>query len=563
MRGRTRPSAAGDLALGLTAAASQFDLIVIGAGINGSGIARDAALRGLRVLLLDKGDIASGTTSWSSRLIHGGLRYLEHGEIGLVRESLRERERLLHIAPHLVQPLPLLIPVYRGSRRGTLLIRAGMIAYDLLSHDKSLPRHRVLDREAARRLTPGLLELGLVGAALYHDAQVAYPERLALENALDAAAHGAAVHTYHAVDRVEIADGRVTGVSGRDVLTGETFHAEAPVIVNVAGPWVDDVLAGLPGGAKQRLIGGSKGTHLVVDPFPGAPEVAVYAEARRDGRPFFVIPWNDAYLIGTTDTRYDGDLDHVVAEDWEIAFLLEETNLLIPTARLTRAAIRYTYAGIRPLPYAPEGSEATITRRHVVRDHAATGGPRGLLSIIGGKLTTYRELAEQTVDHVLGQLGRPLAPSVTAREPLPGGRSGDWPQFQDAFIRDSGLPRQSGEHLLRVYGVRAPQVLALADFPELRHVFDPFTGAIAAEVVWAFQEEGARTLADVIARRSMVGLGPDVGIGADLAAAAIAQSALGWDTARAEAEVAAYRNWVARYRPRALTDVPEVMGSAA
>ena len=256
--------------------------------------------------------------------------------------------------------------------------------------------------------------------------------------------------------------------AGRDVLTGEPFHAEAPVIVNVAGPWVDDVLAGLPGGARQRLIGGTKGTHLVVDPFPGAPrDVAVYAEARRDGRPFFVIPWNDAYLIGTTDTRYDGDLDHVVAEDWEIAFLLEETNMLIPTAQLTRADIRYTYAGIRPLPYAPDGSEATITRRHIVRDHAATGGPRGLLSIVGGKLTTYRELAEQTVDLVLGKLGRAQVPSRTAEEPLPGGRSPDWPAFREAFVRDSGLPRQSSEHLLRVYGSRAPQVLAMADSPEL------------------------------------------------------------------------------------------------
>src|SRR5215218_2364009 len=212
------------LSSGVDQAANRFDLIVIGAGINGAGIARDAALRGLRVLVLDKGDIAGGTTSWSTRLIHGGLRYLEHGEVGLVRESLRERERLLHIAPHLVRPLPLLLPIYRGDQRGRLLIRAGMVAYDVLSLNKSLPGHRMLDRTAALALAPGLAESGLLGAALFHDAQVEYAERLALENVLDASAHGAQIRTYHRVDGVLGADGHVLGATGNDVLTGEPFR---------------------------------------------------------------------------------------------------------------------------------------------------------------------------------------------------------------------------------------------------------------------------------------------------------------------------------------------------
>src|ERR671913_608171 len=208
-------------------AANRFDLIVIGAGINGVGIARDASLRGLRVLVLDKGDVAGGTTSWSTRLIHGGLRYLEHHEIGLVRESLRERERLLHIAPHLVRPLPLLLPVYRGDQRGRLLIRTGMLAYDVLSRGKSLPGHRMLDRAAALARAPGLAEPGLLGAALFHDAQVEYAERLALENVVDARAHGAEVRTYHHVAEILLDDGRVAGVSGDDVLTGEPFRYAA------------------------------------------------------------------------------------------------------------------------------------------------------------------------------------------------------------------------------------------------------------------------------------------------------------------------------------------------
>jgi glycerol-3-phosphate dehydrogenase len=222
-----------------------YDLIVIGAGINGAGIARDAALRGLRALLLDKGDVGSGTTAWPTRLIHGGLRYLEYGEVGLVRESLRERERLLHNAPHLVHPLPLIIPIYAGDTRRPLTIRAGMVAYDALSLDKTLPRHRMLDRATTLRRLPGLAAENLLAGALYYDAQVEYTERLVLENALDAVANGAVLKTYHQVDRVTTWAGKVTGVAGVDVLTGQRFHATSPAVLNVAGPWVDEVLAGL------------------------------------------------------------------------------------------------------------------------------------------------------------------------------------------------------------------------------------------------------------------------------------------------------------------------------
>ncbi|MCC2628019.1 MAG: dependent oxidoreductase [Thermomicrobiales bacterium] len=535
--------------------ANRFDLIIIGAGINGAGIARDATLRGLRVLVLDKGDIASGTTSWSTRLIHGGLRYLEHHEIGLVRESLRERERLLQIAPHLVRPLPLLFPIYQGDQRGRLLIRTGMLAYDLLSRGKSLPGHRMLDRAAALGRAPGLAGSGLLGAALFHDAQVEYAERLALENVLDARAHGAEIRTYHEVDEVLHGDGRGLDVSGHDVLTGDPFDYAAPVVINVAGPRVNEVLSRRSGDHQPPLIGGSKGSHIIVDPFPGAPRDALYAEARQDGRPFFIIPWNDLYLIGTTDTRYDGDLENVMAEDWEIDLLIAETNRVIPTANLTRESVRYTYAGVRPLPHAPGVSEGSITRRHIIHDHEleASGGTRGMISIVGGKLTTYRELAEQCVDLVLSKLGRSAIRSRTAELPLPGGRTDlAWDDFAAGFARASGLRRRTVEHLLRVYGARAPEVLATASTPDLREVFDPITGAIGAEVPWAFHEEGARTLVDVIARRTMTGLGPDAGIGADIVAARIARDTLGWDAAKADAEVDAYRRWVSRYRPRAL-----------
>ncbi|MDQ3779196.1 MAG: glycerol-3-phosphate dehydrogenase/oxidase, partial [Chloroflexota bacterium] len=347
----------------------RFDLIVIGAGINGAGIARDAAMRGLRVLLLDKGDIGGGTTSWSTRLIHGGLRYLEHAEIGLVRESLRERERLLRIASHLVKPLPLMIPIYRGDRRGPWLIRLGMVAYDLLSYDKSLDRHRMLSREEALHRLPALNPTGLAGAAIYYDAQVEYAERIPVENAISAHENGAVVLTYAKVDRIVVEDGRATGVEFEDLLGGERYSAHAPVTLNMAGPWVDEVLSDMDR-AEERMIGGTKGSHLVVDPFPGAPQTALYVEAQEDGRPYFIVPWNGRYLIGTTDIRYEDDLDYVEASEEEINYLIEETNRIIPEANLSRDDVLFTYSGVRPLPYQPEGAEGGVTRRHLLYDHA-------------------------------------------------------------------------------------------------------------------------------------------------------------------------------------------------
>lgn len=540
---------------------TRFDLIVVGAGVNGAGIARDASMRGLRTLLLDKGDVASGTTSWSSRLIHGGLRYLEHREVGLVRESLRERERLLRIAPHLVEPLPLLIPIYKGDKRGPWLIRAGMVLYDVLSYDKSLDRHRMLSREETLKRAPGLDPAGLQGAAVYYDAQVEYAERLAVENALAAREHGATVLTYARVDRLvfEAEPGsdsaKVGGVAFTDVLDGRAYEARAPVTLNVAGPWVDEVLSNLNGKAK-RMIGGTKGSHIVVDPFPGVPRDALYVEAQEDGRPFFIIPWNGQVLIGTTDSRYTGDLDRVEADEAEIAYLIAETNRVLPSAGLTRDSVRFTYSGVRPLPYQEDGREGGITRRHIVHDHArGREQVQGLLSIVGGKLTTYRNLAEQAVDTAFRKLNRPVPPCTTAQVPLPGAslNGEDFQAFRKRFAGESELSARTVDHLLRVYGTRAAAVLALAQAePDLREPFSPETGAINAEVVLALRDEMAETLADTLLRRTMVGMGPSVGLGDDEAAARVAERHLGWDADRVAQEITAYRSYVERYAPRPL-----------
>jgi glycerol-3-phosphate dehydrogenase len=528
-----------------------FDLIVIGAGINGAGIARDAAMRGLRVLLLDKGDIAGGTTSWSTRLIHGGLRYLEYGEIGLVRESLRERERLFHLAPHLVRPLAMMIPIYREQRRGPLLIRAGMIAYDLLSLDKSLDHHHMLSRAETLRRVPALKPEGLLGASLYYDAQVEYAERLVVENALAARDCGATIRTYAQVERFIVEDQQVRGVEFTDLQRGGRHNALSPVTVNVAGPWVDKVLAALAP-PLARLIGGTKGSHIIVDAFNGAPRDALYVEAQEDGRPFFIIPWNGMYLIGTTDFRYDGDLERVLADEREIDYLIRETNRVIPAARLTRRSVLYTYSGVRPLAYEEGRMGGSITRRHFVHDHADTLG--GLISIVGGKLTTYRNLSEQAVDLVFKKLGRTAPQCETGRVPLPGAMTDNFTEFAEQFKATSGLPLATAERLLRIYGTRAKAVLELAaEGADLLEIFSPETGAIGAEVLISFQYELAQTLCDCLLRRTMVGMNRAVGLDAIEHAARIACKYLGWSSDRAACEVAAYRQYIERFHPLHLT----------
>ncbi len=521
---------------------AEFDLLVIGGGINGAGIARDAALRGLRVGLLEQADICHGTTRWSSRLIHGGLRYLEHYEFSLVRESLREREILLHTASHLVAPLSMLVPIYRGARRGRWMVGAGMRLYDLLSWDKSLPRHQMLDREAALAQAPGLLADGLAGAAKYFDAQVTYPERLVVENIIAARRAGASVLTYHHVDQVLCHRGEVRGVRATDLRQRRQTDFQAKVVINAAGPWVDHVLAGLEA-VPGPFMGGTKGSHIVVPRFAGAPEGACYVEAATDGRPFFILPWLDRLLIGTTDIRHQGEPDAARADPAEINYLLSETNRVFPAANLLAENILFHYTGVRPLPRQLSRDESAITRRHIIKHHRRVA--RGLYSIIGGKLTTYRNLAEEAVDKLVRQARIPADKCRTRHEPLPGG--GDYESLREQLLSIGKLSAAAVDHLIGVYGTRAADVVALVDLkPELGEEICAATHCLAAEIVFAFQEELATTLADVLARRCMLGLAPDLGRAALASAAAVGRRHLAWDAARVDAEQRRYLKEIER-----------------
>ena len=512
---------------------NRLDLVVIGGGINGAGIARDAAERGLSVLLLEARDFGSGTSSWSTRLIHGGLRYLEYGELPLVYESLHERSRLLKLAPHLVKPLQITIPTYRGGRRGRLLVRLGMIAYDLLSLGKELPGHEILSREELIAAEPGLNDDGLTGGARYYDAQVRYAERLVLENVIAAARSGAEVRNYSPVSAIRCQAQGDWSVRYRDGVAGDERTVLARVVINAAGPWVDQVLA-LGEEPQRRLMGGTKGSHVIVGRFDGAPSTALYAEARSDGRPIFIVPWNGQYLIGTTDIRFEGDPADAVPDDDEIEYLIDETNRIFPAAKLRPRDIHFAYSGVRPLPYRELGPESAITRRHIIKRHR--GASRGLVSIIGGKLTTYRSLAEQAVDTTERLAGLRGSPCRTGELPLPGAVDLATAGEHIAAIR--GLSDAAAGRLVDIYGGRVAELRELIDAdPSLGRTLDPDRTVLAAEVALAVRREFAVRLADIVHRRMMVGLSADLGARLTLSIASIAAAELDWGSREAEREL--------------------------
>lgn len=515
-----------------------YDVAIIGAGINGAGIARDAALRGLKVLILDKNDACSGTSAVSSRLIHGGLRYLEYGEVSLVYESLRERRILQQIAPHLVTPIRITIPIYEGARRGAWLIRLGMIAYDLLSFRKRIPGHARLSRDELLETAGGIRRDGLKSAVSYYDAQITFTERLVVENLLAAIAAGADVKTYAEVTAIESRDDSVHELHYR-AHDGARHSASVSAVINAAGPWVDSVLKKASAPAR-RFIGGTKGSHIVVGAFDGAPQDAFYVEAAADGRPIFIIPWNDLYLIGTTDIRYDGSLDTIRASREEVDYLMSETNRVFPRAHLDTSKIHYAYAGVRPLPFREAGPESAITRKHIILSNE--GVAKGLLSIIGGKITTYRNLAEQSVDQLTKVLRRKLPICRTREMLLPGATGIDVARQRLAELQS--LSGKAVQRLLNLYGGRAAEIAAIASQDvALEESMADGRGVIAAEIVFVIREEFPRTLADIVFRRTMLGLEADQGRPLYAPIAACAANEFDWDADESARQFAALNTY--------------------
>ncbi|MGF1499911.1 MAG: glycerol-3-phosphate dehydrogenase [Elainellaceae cyanobacterium] len=534
-----------------------YDLIVVGGGINGAGVARDAAMRGLKTILIEKGDFCGGTTSWSTRLIHGGLRYLEYFEVALVRESLREREVLLRTAPHLVKPLLLTIPIYRDRSRPYWKIQAGMVLYDVLSFDKTLPMHRMLSRQKFAQLFRHLDPEDLSGAAQYYDAQVEYAERLALETIRAAEEAGATVLNYTTVTDLVRQGDRVAAVTCRDTLSGDEFQirgTEKPVIINTAGPWVDEVLArGSRDGeaapiGKTKKIGGTKGSHIIVNRFPGAPkESALYVEAKSDGRPFFIVPFlNNQVLIGTTDLKYTGSLDNIKADNDEIDYLITETNNIIPSAQLQREDIIFTFSGVRPLPYAEGKKAGSITRSHILYDHTKEGA-NNLVSLIGGKITTYRQVGEEMVNLVFQKRGTTAPSCSTDHEKLPGASlPHDALRRQTMQEYQSRVPMASLEHLFDVYGAKAVEILKLTDeYPDLAEAIAPGLPDIKAQIVYSVQAEYARTLVDILRRRTSLCMQGNYGLDLLPSVTQVLERYCGWNSDESDRQMRYYRDYMA------------------
>jgi glycerol-3-phosphate dehydrogenase len=519
-----------------------LDLAIIGGGINGCGVAAEAAARGLRVGLFEAGDFGFGTTWRSTKLIHGGLRYLEHGDLRLVFESLRERGRLLHTRPHLVRPQRFVLPLVPWTRRPAWQLRIGLAAYDLLSIPRSVPRHRRLSRANALRLAPWLPRQAR-GAFTFYDARAVAPERLALEFALEAAATRAAVFNHAEVVKVETQGGRVSALEvQRD---GRRCTVAARAVLNAAGPWVDAVNA-LVGQAGQPLLDLTRGSHIVFEPARDPGAEAAFSTAKSDGRVFFAVPQDGLLLVGTTDDRYDGPPGEVRPTARDVEYLLAEAQELLPGLRLERGQIRYAYAGLRPLQRVSGGPEAAISRRHEVVDHGRRGGPVGLYSVVGGKLSTYREIAHEVVGR-LGSEGtrrriRPARGGPTANSQQPAARPG--PALEEVrAVLPSGLPERTARRLW-MYGWAAGDVLRLGSSVLCEH-----SGAVVGEVVHAARSEMAATLSDVLMRRTGIAWAACRGRCCAQEAARLAGAELGWDEFERKAQLAAFEADVAYHLP--------------
>lgn len=528
-------------------ATEELDVLVIGGGVVGGGAALDAATRGLRVGLVEARDFASGTSSRSSKLIHGGLRYLEMLDFGLVAEALKERGLLIQeLAPHLVRPVPFLYPLrHRGWER--LYAGSGVALYDAMarvSGRAGVPLHKHLTRRGARRLVPSLRKDALVGALHYYDAQVD-DARHTMFLARTAAAYGAHVASRARVVELTREGERVTGAVVRDLETGESITVRARQVINATGVWTDETqsLGGQRGVFKVRA---SKGVHLVVPKDRIRSEVGLIL--RTEKSVLFVIPWGRHWIIGTTDTDWELDKAHPAASEADIDYLLDHVNEVLEQP-LTRADVEGVYAGLRPLLEGESDATSKLSREHAV-GHPAPG----LVVVAGGKYTTYRVMAKDVVDEAvdgLEDLDRRVPASITEKVPLLGadGYHALW-NARHRLATDTGLHDVWIEHLLQRYGTLVHELLALVEQdPTLG---EPLTGAddyLRVEVVYAASHEGARHLDDVLTRRTRISIETfDRGLGVAEEAARLVAPVLGWSEEQVAIEVEHYRARVAAER---------------
>ncbi len=497
-----------------------FHVVVIGGGIHGVALAKECARAGKRTLLVEQNDFASGVTSRSTRIIHGGLRYLEHGEVELVRESVRERERLLRERSHLVQPMQFLILLHEKSRRSSMKVRAGLWMYHRLSGRKAKDLTEMELMRVQRSLDAG----HKWSIFNYEDAQCEFPERLVADWATEASDAGAVMRNHCEVLAVDVSHGRARGVLLRDRLTGKDMRVDAGWVVNCAGPWVDRILQRSSVRTAKPMLGGVRGSHIVLPRFPGAPSTAVSTEAS-DGRIVFLHPWNEQILAGTTEVADTNDPSRTAPANEEIEYLLRTVTQLFPKSKLGPNDIKYAFAGVRPLPNCSNKDLSAVTRKAAVYDHSDQGAQR-LLSVIGGKMSTARAVARECA----AKMGFSVAePSTVAIGP---GSALD-PLLDEEVIqiaRAGAVSEETARGIMEWHGQRAMDIARTALVSaDLRAPICPHTSHIVAEVVEAFRREFAVSLADVLLRRVPVALGACWTEGCSREAALRIGAVLGWD----------------------------------
>ncbi len=542
------------------------DLLVIGGGINGAGIARDAALRGLRVAMVEARDLAYGTSSRSSKLVHGGLRYLEQLEFSLVFEAVSERRILMDIAPHLVRPLGFLFPVYKGSRHNLTMIKTGLWLYEGLSLFRSPRRHQRLRPTDVAKREPSLTTDDLKGAPLYYDCSTD-DARLTLETALDAGEHGAIIATWaRAISFIkDEATGRISGAVVKDTLNnGGLKEIHASTVINATGPWVDRTRA-LSKETTSELLRPTKGVHIVVERDKIPVNNAVVCFHPHDERVLFAIPWGDRTYLGTTDTDFDGDPGQVRADADDVHYLMTAARQYFPDHELSRDDIIATWAGLRPLmaPSRSDGEE--IAESEVSREHQIVVGQDGLITIAGGKLTTYRRMSAEVVDTAVNMLRLAdkhpgdLNDPKTDTRPLPGARG--WPDDNDdaavqqlttrtVVASEEQLDEDTARFLVRTYGVRAPEIAQLVGAePELSKPLFEGRPEILAQVDWGVRMELAATVTDILLQRTQLYYrAADQGLEAARLVADRMAKLLDWDDLTIEAQLKRYENDVALSR---------------
>jgi glycerol-3-phosphate dehydrogenase len=524
-----------------------FQLVVIGGGINGVAVARECARAGKHTLLVEQNDFASGVTSRSTRIVHGGLRYLEHGELGLVRESLREREKLLRERSHLVHPMHFLLLLNETSQRSALKVRAGLWLYQRIAGKSSATDSSEMElRQLERALDAG----HRWSFFNYEDAQCEFPERLVAEWLMEAVEAGAVVRNHMEALAVDVAHGRVKGALLRDQITGRDQRVDAGWVINCGGPWADRVCQRSSIRMAKPMLGGVRGSHIVLPRFPGSPSAAVYTEAV-DGRPIFVLPWNDQILVGSTEVADSGDPGQTAPSADEISYLLRSVAQLFPKAKLSAQSVKHAFAGIRPLPYSPDNRPSAVTRRHILHDHADDGAGR-MLSVIGGKLTTAASLARECARKIGLSAAEPNTLAVGKGPALD-------PLLDDAVLEIARIGAVSGESargMLEWHGKRAADIARMALVSaELRAPICPHTSHVIAEVVEAYRREYAVTLGDALLRRVPVALGACWSESCSREAALRIGAVLGWNEHTMGANLEAFEMERAAFlRPAARAD---------